>query len=168
MWQSASLKRLCTREIMHIIVFSNEICHYTQCMCFCVACPLQRRRHIGITIRRLASSASASQKNFCHIFLGNHTGPLPDIWHRASVWRTLSFHAVLNLRHVHFLFDRDFEYCGHRQICTQDNFCHIFVGNHRGQLPDILHRASTWSTVSCNAFLNLRHVHFLFDATFNI
>ena len=25
----------------------------------------------------------------------------------------------------------------HRQICSQDNFCHIFLGNHRGQLPDI-------------------------------
>ena len=52
---------------------------------------------------RLASSASAS-KNFCHIFLWIHTGQLPDIWHRASVWRTVSCNAVLNLRHVHFLF----------------------------------------------------------------
>ena len=43
-------------------------------------------------------------KKFCHIFLGNHTGQLPDIWHRASVWRTVSCNAVLNLRHVHFLF----------------------------------------------------------------
>ena len=47
-------------------------------------------------------------------------------------------------------------------------FCHIFLRNHRGQLPDIWHRASVWRTVSCNAFLNLRHVHFLFDATLNI
>ena len=62
----------------------------------------------------------------------------------------------------------DFEYCGHRQICSQDNFCHIFLGNHRGQLSDIWHRTSVWRTVSCNAFLNLRHVHFLFDATLNI
>ena len=43
-------------------------------------------------------------KNFCHIFLGNHTGQLPDIWHRASVWRNVSCNAVLKLRHVHFLF----------------------------------------------------------------
>ena len=47
-------------------------------------------------------------------------------------------------------------------------FCHIFLGNHKGQLPDIWHRALVWRTVSCNAFLNLRHVHFLFDATLNI
>ena len=38
------------------------------------------------------------------------------------------------------------EYCGHRQICShwQDNFCHIFLGNHTGQLPDIWHRASVY------------------------
>ena len=48
------------------------------------------------------------------------------------------------------------------------NFCHIFLWNHTGQLPDIWHRASVWRTVSCNAFLNLRHVHFLFYATLNI
>ena len=59
---------------------------------------------------------------------------------------------------------RDFEYCGHRQICSQDNFCHFFLGNNRGHLPDIRHRAPVWRTVSCNAFLN-QHVHFLFDAT---
>ena len=47
-------------------------------------------------------------KHFCHIFLWNHTGELPDIWHRASVWRTVSCNAVLNLRHVHFLFDATF------------------------------------------------------------
>ena len=41
-------------------------------------------------------------------------------------------------------------------------------GNHTGQLPDIWHRASLWRTVLCNAVLNLRHVHFLFDATLNI
>ena len=43
-----------------------------------------------------------------------------------------------------------------------------FLRNHRGQLPDIWQRASVWRTVSCNAVLNLWHVHFLFDATFNI
>ena len=48
------------------------------------------------------------------------------------------------------------------------NFCHIFLWNHTGQLPDIWHRASVWRTVLCNAFFNLRHVHFLFDATLNI
>ena len=63
---------------------------------------------------------------------------------------------------------RDFEYCGHRQICSQDNFCHIFLGNNTGQRPDIWHRASVWRTVSCNAVLNLRHVHFLFYATLNV
>ena len=26
-------------------------------------------------------------------------------WHRALVWRTVSCNTVLNLRHVHFLFD---------------------------------------------------------------
>ena len=96
------------------------------------------------------SSCVVITKNFCHIFLGKHTGQVPDIWHRASVWRTVSCNAVLNLRHVHFLFDRHFEYCGHRQICSQDNFCHIFLGNHTGQLPDIWHRASVWRNVSCN------------------
>ena len=54
--------------------------------------------------RRLASSCVGVTKNFSHIFLWNHTGQLPDIWHRASVWRTVSCNAVLNLRHVHFLF----------------------------------------------------------------
>ena len=44
----------------------------------------------------------------------------------------------------------------------------IFLWNHTGQLPDIWHRASVWTTVTCNAFLNLRHVHFLFYATLNI
>ena len=48
------------------------------------------------------------------------------------------------------------------------NFCHIFLGNHTGQLPDIWHRALVWRTLSCNAFLNMRHVHILFDATLNI
>ena len=48
------------------------------------------------------------------------------------------------------------------------NFSHIFLGNHRGQLSDIWHRASVWRTVSCNSVLNLLHVHFLFYATLNI
>ena len=48
------------------------------------------------------------------------------------------------------------------------NFRHIFLWNHTGQLPDIWHRALVWRTVSCTAFLNLRHVHFLFYATLNI
>ena len=121
---------------------------------------------------RLASSCVVVgvTKNFCHIFLWNHRGQLPDIWHRASVWRTVSCNAVLNLRHVHFLFYGTFNIVdtGHRQICSQVNFCHIFFGNHRDQLPDIWHRASVWRTVSCIAVLNLRHVHFLFDATLNI
>ena len=69
--------------------------------CYYVACVTQRR-HIGITICRLASP---SQNNFCHIFLRNHTGQLLDIWHRASVWRTVSCKTVSNLPHVHFLFD---------------------------------------------------------------
>ena len=43
-------------------------------------------------------------KKFCHIFLRNHTSQIRDIWHRASVWRTVSCNTVLNLRHVHFLF----------------------------------------------------------------
>ena len=46
-------------------------------------------------------------------------------------------------------------------------FCHIFLVNHRGQLPGIWHRASMWRTLPCYAFLNLRHVHFLFYATLN-
>ena len=56
---------------------------------------------------RLASSCVVGvgvTKNVCHIFLRNHRGQLPDIWHRASVWRTVSCNPVLNLRHVHFLF----------------------------------------------------------------
>ena len=48
------------------------------------------------------------------------------------------------------------------------NFCHIFLGNHTSQLHDIWQRASVWRTVSCNAFLNLPHVHFLFYVTLNI
>ena len=58
--------------------------------------------------------------------------------------------------------------CGHRQICSQDNFCHIFLGNHTSQFLDIWHRALVWRTVSYNTVLNMRHVHFLFDATLNI
>ena len=50
---------------------------------------------------RLAPS-SASQK-ISVTFFWNHTGQLPDIWHRASVWRTVSCNTVLNLRLVHFL-----------------------------------------------------------------
>ena len=47
-------------------------------------------------------------KKFCHIFIENHRSQLPDIWHRTSVWRTLSYNAVLNLPHVLFLFDATF------------------------------------------------------------
>ena len=47
-------------------------------------------------------------------------------------------------------------------------FLPAFLWNHTGQLPDIWHRASVWRTVSCNAFLNLQHVHFLFYGTLNI
>ena len=43
--------------------------------------------------------------------------------------------------------------------------CHIFLRNHTGQLPDIWHIASVWTSVSCNTVSNLPHVHFLFDAT---
>ena len=63
---------------------------------------------------------------------------------------------------------RDFEYCEHRQICSQDNFCQIFLGNHRGQISDFWHRASVWRTVLCNLVLNLRHLHFQFYTTLNI
>ena len=95
-----------------------------------------------------------------------------DLWFKSSISCTVSFTAFLKL-HDFCLHSKpgavhDFEYCGYRQICSQDNFCHIFLGNHRGQLPDIWHRASVWKSVSCKAFLNLRHVHFLFDATLKI
>ena len=64
------------------------------------------RNHLitSVVLRRLASSCVGVTK-ICHIFLWNHTGQLLDIWHRASVWRTVSCNAVLNLRHIHFLFD---------------------------------------------------------------
>ena len=52
----------------------------------------------------LGTQLIPEQKKFCYIFLWNHTGKLPDIWHKPSVWRTVSCNAVLNLRHVHFLF----------------------------------------------------------------
>ena len=57
----------------------NEI--HLQLLC---SLPALARRHIGITIHPLVSSAS---QKICYIFLGNHRGQLPDIWH------------------VHFLFD---------------------------------------------------------------
>ena len=45
-------------------------------------------------------------------------------------------------------------------------FCHVFLRNHAySQLPNTWHRASVWTTVSCNAVSNLPHVNFLFDAT---
>ena len=47
-------------------------------------------------------------------------------------------------------------------------FCHIFLWNHTGQLLDIWHKALVWRSVSCNAFLNLPHVHSLLHTTFNI
>ena len=108
-------------------------------------------------------------KNFCHIFLGNHRGQLPDILHRASVWRTVSCNAFLNLRHIHFLFDAtlnivDIDKFAHKIIfvtffsgITEASFL-IFGTEH--QYGELYRR--------CNAFLNLRHVLFLFDATLNI
>ena len=54
--------------------------------------------------RLASSSSSSSQKISVTFFSGNHTGQLFDIWHRASVWRTVSCNAFLNLRHVHFLY----------------------------------------------------------------
>ena len=93
----SDLKFICTIRGAFVVVI---MCWFDLHLCYCVACVTQRR-HIGITIRRLAS---ASQNNFCHIFLRNHTGQLLDIWHRASVWRTVSSKTVSNLPHVHFLF----------------------------------------------------------------
>ena len=63
---------------------------------------------------------------------------------------------------------RDFDYLGSSPISSQNIFFPIFLGNHTGQLPDIWHRALVWRTVSCNAVLNLRFVHFLFYGTLNI
>ena len=37
---------------------------------FCLACPLKRRRHIGITMRIAAAAVSASQKNSVTFFSG--------------------------------------------------------------------------------------------------
>ena len=78
-----------------------------------------------ITIRRLASSyvvvGVGVTKNFCHIFLGNHRGQLSGIWHRASVWRTVSCNAVLNPPHVHFLFDAT------ENIVDIDKFAHKII-----------------------------------------
>ena len=67
----------------------------------------------------------------------------------------------MNLQHVHFLFYTtlnivDIGKFAHKIISVN------FLRNHTGQLPDIWHRASVWRTVSCNAVLNLQHVHFLF------
>ena len=82
------------------IKYPNELCFIIVLLCRLPAlAEATYRDHFC----RLASS-SASQKKFGHIFLWNHTGQLPDIWHRASVWRTVSCTPFLNLRHVHFLF----------------------------------------------------------------
>ena len=60
-------------------------------------------------------------------------------------------------------------YRDHLRRCRRHKiFCHIFLRNHIGELPDIWHRASVWTTVSCNAVSNLLLVNFLFDATLNI
>ena len=116
-----------------------------------------------------------SCNTYIFIFLWNHASQLPDIWHRASIWRTVLCNTFLNLRHVHFLFYRtlnivDIGKFAHKIISVTftKNFCHIFLWNQRGQLPYIWHRASVWRTVLCNAVLNLRHVHYLFYATLNI
>ena len=53
-------------------------------------------------------------------------------------------------------------------VVVTKNFCHIFLRNNRGQLPDIWHRASVWRTVSCNAVMNLRRVRRPFYSTLNI
>ena len=102
-----------------------------------VACVTQRR-HIGITICRLAS---ASQNNFCHIFLRNHTGQLLDIWCRASVWSTVSCKTFESAACPLPVW-RNLQYFLYRK-----NFRHIFLRNHTGQLLDIWHRASVWRTV---------------------
>lgn len=53
----------------------------------------------------IAQMSLGSQNFSSHIFLRNHKGQLPDIWHRASVWRTVQYRTVSNLLHLHFLFD---------------------------------------------------------------
>ena len=37
----------------------------------------------------VTQTSLGSQNNFCHIFLRNHKGQFPDIWHRASEWKTV-------------------------------------------------------------------------------
>ena len=101
-------------------------------------------------------------KNFCHTFLRNHKSQLLDIWHRASAWELyrvrqfpvcrMSTSCLLELR----IFLR------HRH---HKNFCHTFLRNHRGQLTNIWHRASAWSTVSCKTVSSLLDIHFLFAGT---
>ena len=51
---------------------------------------------------------------------------------------------------------------------SQNFSSHIFLWNHKGQLPDISHRASVWGPVQCRTVLNLPHLHFLFDGNQNI
>ena len=53
-------------------------------------------------LRIFLTQKNLSKNNFCHIFLRNHRSQLPDIWHRASVWRTVSCNTVSNLPHVYF------------------------------------------------------------------
>ena len=116
---------------------------------------------------RLASSSSLSQKISVTFFSGtteasflifgteHQYGELYRITHFWIVGMSTSCFTRLSILWT-------------KANLLRDNFCHIFLGNHRSQLPDIWHRAIVWRTVSCNAFLNLRHVHFLFDATLNI
>ena len=92
------------------------------------------------------------------VFTGNYSPPFYFCLFRSHpflVWAIISFHSACRTKHNGYL------------VVSPGRF-NIFLGNHRSQLPDIRHRASVWRTVSCNAFLNLRLVRFLFDATLNI
>ena len=79
-------------------------------------------RFSGATYRdHYLSSCVGVTKKICHIFLRNHRGQLSDIWHRASVWKTVWCNTVLNLRHVRFLFDTTLN------IVDIDKFAHKII-----------------------------------------
>ena len=80
------------------------------------------------------TSAIISCWKICHIFLSNHAGKLPDIWHSPLVWVSVSCKTVYSQ-------DISISCLPRLQLFFHvGKFLSHFLSNYAGYLPDILHR----------------------------
>ena len=129
----------------------------SKCNMFIASPAFTQWRHIGITIRRLATGVVIDiTKNFCHSFLWNHISQPSAIWHEVSVWGPIPCKRVWDLSHAYFLLE-----C----FCRLENFCHIFLRNHVSQPSAIELGVSVWGLILCKRVWDLTHANCLFDQT---